>query len=142
MNLRLIREPSRDDCTHGSLYIDGVWCCWTLEDVVREVEGQPVTAWKIPGRTAIPAGRYRIDLTPSHRFGRVLPILVDVPGFAGVRLHPGNTAEDTEGCILPGSGRVAGRVTGSRVACERLCEQLQRADDRWIRIENPDGTQD
>ena len=102
MLLRLVREPSRDESTHGVLFVDGRFECFTLEDVVREVEGQPVTAWKVPRRTAIPAGRYRIDLTMSQRFGRILTILVDVPGFAGVRIHPGNTAVDTAGCILPG----------------------------------------
>ncbi len=138
MNLRLIREPSRDECTHGSLYVDGHWHCWVLEDVVREVEGQPVHTWKVKGQTAIPAGTYRIALTMSQRFGRVLPLLVDVPGFEGIRFHPGNTTEDTEGCILPGTGRVPGRVTGSRVAFERLFELIVAAtDDRWIRIENP-----
>lgn len=137
MRLRLIREPSIEACTHGSLYVDGAWCMWTLEDVVREVEGQPVSAWKIPGRTAIPAGTYRVALTTSQRFGRVLPLLVDVDGFSGVRIHPGNTAADTEGCILPGTGRVPGRVTGSRVAFEQLYERLERAtSEPWIQIEN------
>ena len=137
MRLRLIREPSIETCTHGSLYVDGAWCMWTLEDVVREVEGQPVSAWKIPGRTAIPAGTYRVALTTSQRFGRVLPLLVDVDGFSGVRIHPGNTAADTEGCILPGTGRVPGRVTGSRVAFEQLYERLERAtSEPWIQIEN------
>lgn len=140
MNLRLIREPSRDGCTHGSLYIDGHWHCWTIEDVVREVEGQPVADWKVKGRTAIPSGRYKVAITHSQRFGRSLPLLVDVDGFEGVRIHPGNTSADTEGCILPGTGRVAGRVTGSRVAFERLFEHLVAArDDTWIRIENPYG---
>lgn len=139
MNLRLVREPSRDECTHGVLFVDGRFECFCLEDVVREVEGQPVTAWKVPGHTAIPQGRYRIALTHSQRFGRVLPLLVDVPGFAGIRFHPGNAPTDTEGCLLPGTGRVPGRVTGSRVAFERLFEQLSQAGDHWIRIENPDG---
>ena len=110
--MRLIREPSRDDCTHGVLFIDGHFECHILEDVIRERPGQPVETWKIIGRTAIPEGEYQIALTQSQRFGRVLPLLVDVPGFAGVRLHPGNASLDTDGCLLPGSGRAPGRVLG------------------------------
>lgn len=138
MTLRLIREPSRDDCTHSVLFINGHFECFCLEDVIRERPGQPVETWKILGRTAIPEGRYKIALTMSQRFKRVLPLVVDVPGFSGVRIHPGNEAVDTDGCLLPGSGRAAGRVTGSRIAFEHIFEQLQAAtDDRWIDIENP-----
>lgn len=75
---------------------------YSLEDVVREVEGQPVSAWKVPGKTAIPSGRYRLAWTMSSRFKREMFLLLDVPGFAGVRIHAGNTDKDTEGCILLG----------------------------------------
>jgi hypothetical protein len=61
-----------------------------------------------------------------------------VPGFSGIRIHPGNASADTDGCLLPGTGRAAGRVTGSRVAFERIFERLSTAtSDMWIRIENP-----
>ena len=75
---------------------------YSLEDVVREVEGQPVASWKVPGKTAIPSGRYRLRWTMSNRFKRMMLLLEDVPGFAGVRIHAGNVAGDTEGCILLG----------------------------------------
>lgn len=75
---------------------------YSLEDVVREVEGQPVSAWKVPGKTAIPSGRYRLAWTMSSRFKREMFLLLDVPGFAGVRIHAGNRSADTEGCILLG----------------------------------------
>lgn len=138
MNLRVIREPSIGGATLGSLYINGVWQCWTLEDAIREVPGQPVSAWKVPGQTAIPAGRYRVILTPSQRFKRALPLLVDVPGFSGVRIHAGNTITDTEGCLLVGNHRGESRVAESRIALEALFGRLARAaGEIWIRMENP-----
>ena len=138
MTLRLIREPTHDGATLGSLYVDRVWQSWTLEDAIREVPGQPVAVWKVPRQTAIPSGRYRVLITPSVRFQRPMPLVVDVPGFTGVRLHPGNTVADTDGCILIGKDRQAGRVLQSRVAFEALFATLAgAAGDIWIAIENP-----
>ena len=138
MTLRLIREPTRDGTTFGVLFVDGHFQCFTLEDAVRDVLGQPVAAWKVPGQTAIPAGRYRVIVTPSARFQRPLPLLLDVPGFSGVRIHPGNTIEDTEGCLLVGMDRRVGRVLRSRAAFEALFPQIAQASgDVWIAIENP-----
>ena len=138
MILRLIREPSIGGATHGSLYIDGHWVCWTLEDTIREIAGQPVATWKVPTHTAIPQGRYPLIITPSVRFQRPLPLVVDVPGFSGVRIHPGNTVADTEGCILVGADRQPQRVLQSRIAFERLFERLRIAPGAlWIEIDNP-----
>ena len=138
MNLRVIREPSIGGATLGSLYINGVWQCWTLEDAIREIPGAPVESWKVAGATAIPAGRYALAITPSRRFQRPLPLLLAVPGFTGVRIHPGNTVADTEGCLLVGQDRQAGRVLRSRIAFEALFTELEDADgDVWIAIENP-----
>lgn len=103
---RVSRHPSDTSCTIGDLWVsdDGgtTWArlCWTLEDVVREITGQSVESWKIHGETAIPRGTYRVIVDHSRRFGRDLPHILDVPGFEGVRIHGGNTAVDTEGCIL------------------------------------------
>lgn len=116
MTLRLIREPSQHNATMGSLYIDGVWAVWTLEDAIRDQE--------LPGETCIPAGTYRVDITPSARFHRLLPILLDVPGFTGVRLHSGCTIADTSGCVLVGRTRSSGQVGESRLAFESLFPQL------------------
>jgi hypothetical protein len=138
MTLLLLREPTVEGCTLGSLYVDGHWALWTLEDAIREVPGLPVASWKIPRQTAIPAGRYRVRLTLSNRFQRVLPLIESVPGFDGVRIHHGNTIHDTDGCPLVGTGRAWGRVTGSRVALEKLMGVLSSAtDDIWITVENP-----
>jgi hypothetical protein len=117
MELRLEREPSAEGCTIGRLYVDGMFECWTLEDVVRPV--------KIPGQTAIPHGHYVVTLTKSKRFQRVLPLVNAVPGFEGIRIHAGNTAADTEGCILVGRERYSSTFIGSsRAALEKLLPQL------------------
>lgn len=138
MNLRLIREPTRDGATLGVLFKDGIFECFTLEDPIREIANQPVSAWKIPGDTAIPSGRYRIQVTLSQRFKRRLPLLCDVPGFSGVRIHTGNRSSDTEGCLLVGRGRGAGAVFESRMAFERLYAQIETAvTPVWIVIETP-----
>lgn len=143
MRLRLIREPSVAGATLGSLYIDDVRVCETLEDELREQLLQPVEAWKIKGRTAIPAGRYRVVLTRSQRFGKVLPLLEDVPGFTGIRIHAGNVHADTEGCILVGLDRsdveaAEPKVFRSRDAMNRLMLRLaQHAGEIQIAIENP-----
>lgn len=119
MDLTLIREPSTAQSTMGKLMIDGVFECYTLEDVVRPV--------KIAGETAIPAGTYKVIIDMSNRFKRLLPLVVDVPGFAGIRIHPGNTARDTEGCILVGTSRSADFVGSSRVAFDALFKKMQAA---------------
>ena len=136
--LRLIREPSLEGATHGVLFVDGRYQCFSLEDEVREQVGRPVEDWKVPGQTAIPAGRYRVVITQSQRFQRELPLLVDVPGFTGIRIHAGNAPPDTEGCILVGNDRQPGRVLQSRLALEALLDRLRQASDPvFIGIENP-----
>lgn len=138
MILRLIREPSIGGATMGVLFVDGHFECFTLEDTIREIAGQPVATWKVPTHTAIPAGRYPLIITPSVRFQRPLPLVVDVPGFSGVRIHPGNTVADTEGCILVGADRQPQRVLQSRIAFERLFERLHTAPGAfWLDIVNP-----
>lgn len=140
MQLRVIREPSIEGATHGVLFADGHYACFTLEDELREVPGRPVEEWKVPKQTAIPAGRYRVIVTPSQRFQRDLPLLVDVPGFSGVRIHPGNDTLETEGCILVGKDRQPGRVLQSRLAFADLFGRiLDAASPIWIAVENPEG---
>jgi len=133
VTLRIVREPSRDGATLGVLFVDGHFECFTLEDQIR--------AQKVPGQTAIPAGRYRVIVTPSYRFKRPLPLVVDVPGFAGVRIHPGNTIADTEGCVLVGRTRGEASIGESRKAFDALFPRIERATgDIWLDIEDPKGT--
>ena len=118
MNIIIKRIFKGPDYTIGRLSIDGHYFCDTLEDTVR------APGVKIPGKTAIPAGKYQIEITESIRFNRLMPIIKDVPGFSGVRIHSGNTAEDTEGCILVGFNRVKGKVLDSRDTFQKLFTML------------------
>ena len=126
MELLLTRNPTGKKSTIGELSFRGRRVCYILEDVVREIPGVPVVEWKIRGATAIPVGRYEIIIDMSVRFGKLLPRLLEVEGFSGIRIHPGNTNEDTEGCLLPGSavGNDNESVTGSRSAFEVLYTML------------------
>ena len=124
--------------TFGQLFVDGAKACETLEDPVREVEGQTVANWKVPGDTAIPRGRYRVIVNHSNRFKRDLPLLLAVPGFDAIRIHPGNTEADTEGCILVGTKRGPSSILESRVAFNELFDDVQEAlaagEQIWITI--------
>ncbi len=113
----------------GILTVDGDNECFTLEDRVREIEGEPVAKWKIPGKTAIPRGTYKIALRYSPHFKREMPWLLDVPGFEYVYIHPGNTEADTEGCILVGRVRVRDHVERSREAFDDLFKLIKEALD-------------
>lgn len=142
MELVLQREPTSRHATLGKLTIDGAHECDTLEDAVREVPGEPVAKWKVPGETAIPAGRYRVRVTYSERFRRKLPILASVRGFEGIRIHAGNTIADTEGCILVGQRSGPATIEESRRALLELMLKIGDAEDRgeevWIAVRNYD----
>lgn len=134
MNLLLLRKASTENACEGELWVRE---CHTLEDPVRET--------KIPGKTAIPAGRYQVVLDHSPRFKKILPRLLNVPGFEGVRIHTGNKPEDTEGCILVGDDptKLDDEWIGlSRPAFNRLMLKMKAAqalgNDIWITIRNAD----
>ena len=143
LRYRLQRRPSGSASTIGEVTVNGEPYCFTVEDIVREMPNVSVAAWKVKGETAIPQGSYRVIVTESNRFGRPLPLLVDVPFFSGIRLHPGNTAEDTEGCILPGSREENGMVFDSRGAMKVWQHDIELAllagRQVWIDILNPEG---
>ena len=139
--LTLARKILGDKATLGDLAINGVFECHTLEDVVREVAGNPVSAWKIAGATAIPAGTYQVVIDFSPHFGRIMPHLLSVPGFDGIRIHSGNTDADTEGCILLGQYETSPDFIGSsRAAFDAFFPKLQDAVEQgevYIVITNP-----
>ena len=129
MDIVVTRQPTANGCTIGTMTIDGAFECYTLEDVVRP-HGE-----KVYGQTAIPAGRYQIKLTMSNRFKIVLPLLENVPNFEGVRIHPGNTAADTDGCILVGQTKTSNSIGSSRVAFDKLFARLQaHKGDIWLTL--------
>lgn len=125
MKLTLNRNPSGASCTIGDLLVDGEFFCHTLEDVIREVPGQPVAAWKVPGSTAIPAGTYAFEIVHSPRFNRDVPRLIGVPGFEFIEIHPGNTDADTAGCILVGQWTGGASISNSRKAFEALFDLIE-----------------
>ena len=119
MNLDLQRTTLSGKSTIGTLAVNGRFECYTLEDTVRPK--------KIPGITAIPAGEYEVIINFSERFRRMLPLLLNVPQFEGVRIHTGNTPADTEGCILVGQRQDTDRILCSKLEFEHLFMQLEEA---------------
>lgn len=121
MKLDLLRLEYTERSTIGRLSIGNVFQCWTLEDRVRPA------GVKVAGQTAISAGLYEVAISFSNRFQRQLPLLLNVPMFAGVRIHPGNSDVDTEGCILVGQTKGRDRLDGSRAAFSPLFLAIEGA---------------
>ena len=136
MKLKLERYQSSEKATLGTLSIDGELVCWTLEDVDRHLEVDPHA--KIPGQTAIPRGTYEVIIDFSNHFQRLLPHVLDVPGYEGVRIHAGNTDKDTEGCILCGGKPLSEDfIPNSRATFEKVFSMLDGAvtDGKPITLE-------
>jgi hypothetical protein len=126
MVITVKRLYKTDTSVIGELLVDGVFECFTLEDVERKV--------KIKGETAIPKGTYRVIINESYRFKRLLPLLIDVPDFEGVRIHSGNSNHDTEGCILVGQTRNKNYIGQSRKAFDKLFKKMQAAKNITLTI--------
>ena len=140
MQILIQRHALKEGYTIGRMEINGKYFCDTLEDTDRGLRESmteaEIAALKVKGATAIPTGTYRIDMqTRSPRFGRVLPRLVSVKGYAGVLIHSGNTDADTEGCILVGENRERGKVLNSRATLEHLLVFLRAAQAEGEEIE-------
>ena len=133
MELRLERLWPKAEYTVGRLYMDGKLFCNTLEDKVADVNRNGEfdgLERKVPGKTAIPYGTYKIFYGWSPRFGRNLPRLLNVTAFDGILIHPGNTAEDSAGCILVGRNTEVGRLTQSRLYSDELNKRIDIAQRR------------
>ncbi len=106
MELILKRTEKNSNNTIGDLSVNGVFFSNILEEFDRGLNSkmslEEISKIKIHGKTAIPTGKYKIVISYSPRFKKMLPLLLNVPGYAGIRIHPGNTEADTEGCLLPG----------------------------------------
>ena len=132
MELKIKRVAFKDTYTIGRFSIDGKYFCDTLEDAVRPGS-------KIMHKTAIPVGRYKIAWTLSSRFKKYMIQIMDVPNFEGIRIHAGNTSEDTSGCPLVGKNTEIGRLTNSRFYANSLnvivSSTIKAKIDVWITIE-------
>jgi len=135
MKIQVNRNHFNQTSTISDLSIDGEFICLVLEDIVREVIGQPVSQWKIQNQTAIPRGTYKVVINHSAHFNKELPQILNVPGFEGVRIHCGNKADDTEGCLLVGSTNLGDTIGGSRTAFDKLFPMMKAAFDSGENIE-------
>ncbi|MEI3442195.1 DUF5675 family protein [Phocaeicola massiliensis] len=126
MKLRVERLWKKPAYTVGRLFVDGKFFCNTLEDTVRDLSNEK----KVYGKTAIPYGEYKVVYNWSPKFGRNLPRLLNVPAFEGILIHPGNTADDSAGCILVGKNTEVGRLTESRYTSDKLNVLIEDAQRR------------
>ena len=154
MEIQIIRYAFRSRYTIGRLFVNGITLCHTLEPTARgltqDMALAEIVKRKIAGTTAIPCGRYRVDMdTVSPKYaqrenyrkdfnGGRMPRLLKVPGFEGILIHPGNFPQDTAGCILVGDNRVVGSVSDSWTAMRGIYSLLKTAHDKgeaiWLNI--------
>ena len=138
MELQLKREIFTEQSTIGTLTIDGVFECYILEDKDRGLSDalslEQIMRVKVYGKTAIPYGRYEIDWTMSARFKVMMPILLNVKGYAGIRIHKGNTEIDSLGCLLCGTRKKSNMITESTLATKNLYAKIEAAKKQGQRI--------
>jgi len=128
MLIEVKRFEFKDTLTIGKMYINGVYECYTLEDVVRNGS-------KVIGKTAIPTGEYKVIIDASVRFKQDMPHILNVPNFTGVRIHAGNTSAHTDGCILLGTTWSGKDFIGnSRSAYKKFFDKLKQAKTAKIII--------
>ena len=138
MELRLERKYRNNNYCIDKLYINGKYFSDVLEDPDRGLTDnmslEEIKKIKIKGNTCIPYGAYNITITYSPRFKKNLPLLNNVKGFDGIRIHSGNKPQDTEGCLLPGFNKVKGQVIDSRVTTDKLIAQIQQALNKGEKV--------
>ena len=138
MILTLDRKYKLPTYTIGKLYIDGEYFCDTLEDKDRgltdDMTVSEISKIKIKKGTAIPTGTYKVTITYSNRFKKNMPLINNVKGFEGIRIHSGNTDKDTEGCVLVGFNKVKGNVINSRDTYNKLFNVLSKSNNITITI--------
>jgi len=131
MTIKIIRKVYTDKSTISEVFIDDKFICYTLEDkdrgLLQQMSIEEIKKKKQYAITAIPLGKYEVVVTYSNRFKKDLPLLLNVPGYEGVRIHPGNTDANTEGCILPGSSKSTDFVGESKKAFEVLFNHIKQA---------------
>ena len=138
MKLKLVRIANRPTYCIGKLYIDGEYFCDTIEDTDRGLDDsmsvKEILSKKVKAKTAIPTGTYPIEITYSPKYKRMMPLLLGVKGYNGIRIHSGNTSKDTEGCLLVGKNTKVGMVTDSRNTYQKLYAKLYNQKDIIIEI--------
>jgi hypothetical protein len=134
MKLKLVRRFKSDTYTIGSLFINGEYFCDTLEDKDRGLSQSmtlnEIKSLKRSGETAIPTGTYKIIVNMSPAKQRMLPRILDVPGFEGILIHRGNTVNDSAGCILVGENSIKGKVINSTKYENAIVERLTRTNEK------------
>lgn len=149
MEIKVDRKWKKDTYTIGNLYVNGKYFCNTVEDKDRGLKQtdtlQTIKEKKIYGETAIPTGRYEVTMTvvsPKYKAvkwykdlcGGKMPRLLNVPGFEGILMHPGNTALDSLGCLIVGKNTIKGGVTQSRDYFKKLYKEMKKASDSGEKI--------
>lgn len=134
MNITLNRIAKKSKYTIGRLYIDGEYFCDTIEDTDRgltqTMTDAQIKSKKVHGQTAVPTGTYKVIISYSNKFKRQMPLLLNVPGFLGIRIHSGNTEKDTEGCLIVGKNKVVGKVIESKDTYNKLFSILCEANKK------------
>ena len=148
MRIRIGREWCKTGYTISRVYINGArfgdgkkWCN-ILEDEDRGLQSSmdvsAILKHKIAHHTAIPRGIYEVVITYSPRFKRTMPLVKNVKGFDGIRIHAGNTPADTDGCLIPGVNDIVGRVSNSRYWTNlleaKIRESLNRGEKVWLEV--------
>lgn len=136
MKLTLVRIANRPTYCIGKLYIDGKWFCDTIEDTDRglcdEMSEKEILKRKVKGETAIPTGIYQVLITYSPKYKKQMPLINNVKGYSGIRIHSGNTSKDTEGCLIVGKNKEVGKVLESRITFNALFKKLIQTNSKII----------
>ena len=124
MHIHAHRNVFTENSTISNVTVNGDFICFFLEDKDRKLEDGGT---KVYGRTAIPRGFYEIKMDYSPKYKKNMPHVLDVPQFEGIRIHPGNQADDTEGCLIPGLDYKTDWVSESKIAYEKLLSMMLNA---------------
>jgi hypothetical protein len=138
MDILVERLWKKDTYTIGKVYVNGKYFCNSIEDKDRGLTSDmpldEIKKKKVYGKTAIPSGLYTILYTYSPKYKRLMPLVDNVKGFSGIRIHSGNSAEDSLGCILLGKNTKVGMVTESRVTCNSFYKLIEEAIKKGEKI--------
>jgi hypothetical protein len=130
VKLKLERKFLNENSTEGNLYVDGKWFCHVIEDKVRAKPGEWDNSHKVYAKTAIPYGNYQVLVTWSNRFKRMLPLLINVPDFQGIRIHNGRTETSSAGCLIVSYKAGKGYVINDKKAMNDLTDMISEAQKK------------